>query len=93
MSDTSERSKLLAIRYKKEVQLRKQLHDEIVQLKGNIRVFCRVRPLIKEDGDECTNVVSFSDDNDATLFIDHKESKRSFQMDRVFKPSSTQEEV
>ncbi|KAL2924773.1 Kinesin-like protein KIN-14C [Bienertia sinuspersici] len=30
--------------------LRRKLHNTILELKGNIRVFCRVRPLLPEDG-------------------------------------------
>ncbi|KAK9268364.1 hypothetical protein L1049_000113 [Liquidambar formosana] len=30
-------------------KLRKKLHNTILELKGNIRVFCRVRPLLPED--------------------------------------------
>jgi hypothetical protein len=39
--------------YTEEVALRKKLHNELVDLRGNIRVYCRVRPLLeieKADG-------------------------------------------
>jgi len=35
-------------KYGKEMALRKKLHNELVDLKGNIRVFGRVRPIIGE---------------------------------------------
>lgn len=30
--------------------LRRKLHNTILELKGNIRVFCRVRPFLPDDG-------------------------------------------
>lgn len=36
---------------------RKELHNQLIELKGNIRVFCRVRPLIIEDGSGTYNYV------------------------------------
>ena len=32
---------------------RRKLHNTILELKGNIRVFCRVRPLLPEDAKKC----------------------------------------
>lgn len=40
--------------------IRKKLHNEVQELKGNIRVFCRVRPLLKQDEQVCNPE---SDDN------------------------------
>ena len=37
-------------KYLSEMKQRKRLHNELIELKGNIRVFCRVRPVITEDG-------------------------------------------
>ena len=31
---------------------RRKLHNTIQELKGNIRVFCRIRPLLPSDGEE-----------------------------------------
>ena len=45
-----DKNKELVTKYKKEMALRKKLHNELVELKGNIRVYCRVRPVVKEDG-------------------------------------------
>ena len=36
-------------RYVKEVKERKRLHNLVAELKGNIRVFCRVRPANKDE--------------------------------------------
>ena len=37
-------------KYLLEMKRRKKLYNQVVELKGNIRVFCRVRPKITEDG-------------------------------------------
>ena len=82
-------------KYKKEMTLRKRYHNELVELKGNIRVYCRVRPLIKEDGGGkmAENVVSFDENDDAILSVYSKGSNKQFEMERVFRPESTQEQV
>lgn len=36
----------IQINYKKEFLLRRKYYNELVEIKGNIRVFCRVRPLL-----------------------------------------------
>ena len=61
-----EKNKELVKKYKEEMTLRKKLHNELVTLKGNIRVCCRVRPVIKEDdgGKQAENVVRFNEDDE-----------------------------
>ena len=75
--------------------LRKKYHNELVDLRGNIRVFCRVRPVIREDGGgkPAENVVSFDQDDDALVNVLSKGALKTFEMDKVFTPRSTQEEV
>ncbi|XP_014802596.1 PREDICTED: kinesin-like protein KIFC3 isoform X2 [Calidris pugnax] len=82
-------------KYRRELQLRKKCHNELVRLKGNIRVFGRVRPITKEDGEgpEAANAVTFDDDDDAVLYLLHKGKQVSFELDKVFPPQASQEEV
>lgn len=62
-------------------------------LKGSIRVFCRSRPLTEDDTSKGhRNVLSFGDDEMSITVTDGKKSK-SFNYDRVFGPSSSQDEV
>lgn len=90
-----DKNKELVTKYKKEMALRKKLHNELVELKGNIRVYCRVRPVIKEDGGgrNAENVITFDEDDDAILNVFSKGANKPFEMDKVFKPESTQEQV
>ncbi|KAM6195264.1 kinesin-like protein KIFC3 [Sarcoramphus papa] len=82
-------------KYRRELQLRKKCHNELVRLKGNIRVFGRVRPITKEDGEgpDAANAVTFDADDDAVLHLLHKGKQVSFELDKVFPPQASQEEV
>lgn len=62
---------------------------------GNIRVFGRVRPITKEDGEgpEAANAVTFDANDDAVLHLLHKGKQVSFELDKVFPPQASQEEV
>ena len=73
--------------YHKEVLERKLLYNKLQELRGNIRVFCRCRYDPKGD-----SVFTFSTDQDLNL-TSGTGQKKSFRFDRVFTPSSTQEEV
>ncbi|XP_028405341.1 kinesin-like protein KIFC3 [Dendronephthya gigantea] len=92
----SEDNKDLERRYIKEMKLRKRLHNELVDLKGNIRVYCRVRPFISEDGVRASSqnsTISFDHSDDSVLSVDNKGTVKHFEMERVFQPTSTQEQV
>ncbi|XP_043842946.1 kinesin-like protein KIFC3 isoform X2 [Dromiciops gliroides] len=82
-------------KYRRELQLRKKCHNELVRLKGNIRVIGRVRPITKEDGDgpDAANAVTFDSDDDAVIHLLHKGKPVSFELDKVFPPHATQQDV
>ena len=73
--------------YHREVLQRKLLYNKLQELRGNIRVFCRCRYDPNAD-----NVLNFTSDQDLSL-VSTQGQKKSFRFDRVFSPSSTQEEV
>ncbi|CBY22292.1 unnamed protein product [Oikopleura dioica] len=77
---------------------RRTLHETIQQLKGNIRVFVRVRPLLPKELEEkhSSEHISFENALDKGIEItreDKKEEKAEFQFDAVFKPDSTQIQI
>ncbi|XP_028333290.1 kinesin-like protein KIFC3 isoform X4 [Physeter macrocephalus] len=82
-------------KYRRELQLRKKCHNELVRLKGNIRVIARVRPVTKEDGEgpEATNAVTFDPDDDSIIHLLHKGKPVSFELDKVFSPQASQQDV
>jgi len=81
--------------YKKELKLRKQYYNQIQELKGNIRVYCRVRPMSERElADGHSSVVSFPSDDELRL-VDPSNGGRTrvFEFDTVFAPDTTQEKV
>ncbi|KAJ4719475.1 Kinesin-like protein [Melia azedarach] len=82
-------------KYLDESSERKRLYNEVIELKGNIRVFCRCRPLNKaEILNGSTNVVEFDSTEENELQIVSSDStKRQFKFDFVFKPEDNQEAV
>uniref|UniRef100_A0A8C2Z1C5 Kinesin-like protein n=1 Tax=Cyclopterus lumpus TaxID=8103 RepID=A0A8C2Z1C5_CYCLU len=83
---------------------RRRLHNDIQELKGNIRVFCRVRPLV--EGGLSKHIQLAASDN-KTITLAKTEEVRilgacktadtqknyNFNFDRVFGPQSLQQEV
>lgn len=78
-------------------KLRKELHNTILELKGNIRVFCRVRPLLADES--CSSegkIISYPTSMEASgrgVELTQNGQKHSFTFDRVFAPDALQEEV
>ncbi|XP_020570600.1 kinesin-like protein KIN-14H [Phalaenopsis equestris] len=79
-------------------KLRKKLHNTILELKGNIRVFCRVRPTLPTidcSGDDGT-VVSYPPGVEYLgrgIDLTHNGQSYSFAFDQVFSHESSQADV
>ncbi|KAI2653173.1 Carboxy-terminal kinesin 2 [Labeo rohita] len=94
-------------RQKEELHLgemeRRKLHNTIQELKGNIRVFCRVRPLLTGNQSDILHIQLPAHDNKALTLAKTEESHTgrtadtqksyNFSFDRVFGPRATQREV
>merc|ERR1712218_668159 len=80
---------------------RRRLHNMVQELKGNIRVFCRMRPLIgeeKENGEEDVKILSeknmeISKEEAKGIAGGTKNAKYEFEFDRVFGPAAGQSDV
>jgi hypothetical protein len=75
--------------------LRKKLHNELVDLKGNIRVYCRVRPLLDaEDGEgEAGPVVRFPVGDEKITLKNGSRDDKTFTYEKVFQPRDDQPAV
>jgi len=69
-------------------ELRRQMHNMVQELRGNVRVIARVRPLLP--GEE--NIVEPVDNETLAVSVPELDP-RLFSFDRVFNDVSTQEEV
>ncbi|XP_040385227.1 kinesin-like protein KIN-14Q isoform X2 [Oryza brachyantha] len=81
--------------YHKVLEENRKLYNQIQDLKGNIRVYCRVRPFLP--GQICLSTsIAGTEERTITIITPTKYGKdghKSFGFNRVFGPASTQEEV
>lgn len=78
-------------KYLKEAEKRRKLHNLVQELRGNIRVYVRVRPLDKvREGESC---VTFPAMEEIEIRNDSLNQKKSWEFDKVFDEASTQEQV
>nr|QWT43342.1 kinesin-like protein KIN14M [Citrullus lanatus] len=79
-------------KYLEESTERKRLYNEVIELKGNIRVFCRCRPLNESELENgSTSVIEFdsSQENEIQVLTSDS-SKKLFKFDHVFKTEDSQ---
>ncbi|KAL2628647.1 hypothetical protein R1flu_013333 [Riccia fluitans] len=81
-------------KYAEESLERRQLYNKVLELKGNIRVFCRCRPLSPfEVSSGASAVVEFEAVKDNELIVRQGNTKKLFKFDQVFTPHDDQGEV
>eukprot|EP00756_Hemistasia_phaeocysticola_P004248 Hpha_TRINITY_DN12712_c0_g1::TRINITY_DN12712_c0_g1_i1::g.114284::m.114284/K10406/KIFC2_3; kinesin family member C2/C3 len=86
--------------YLREMKLRKKYYNDLQELRGNIRVYCRVRPMIPKEISEGHRTVvehpEFLESKDELVVRDEQGDKarpRRYEFDRVFEATETQEDV
>ncbi|AEE35294.2 Di-glucose binding protein with Kinesin motor domain-containing protein [Arabidopsis thaliana] len=74
---------------------RKELYNKILELKGNIRVFCRCRPLNFEETEAGVSmgIDVESTKNGEVIVMSNGFPKKSFKFDSVFGPNASQADV
>jgi len=89
-------SNSLEEKYKAAMEDRKRLHNMVLDLKGNIRVFVRVRPMNQREQQTETQgeaTVSFQDDTKVGIYDGQHARRKWFDFDQVFAPGTTQVHV
>ncbi len=86
---------IVATKYKEEQVKRKQLLNELEDMKGKVRVYARIRPFSKtEKSDPERAIACFQIPDEVSLTIGNERNRiKDYQFDSVFGPSSTQEQV
>lgn len=74
----------------------RKLYNEVQDLKGNIRVYCRIRPFLPGQSRKRTAIEYMGENGElvvANPLKPGKDSHRLFKFNKVFRPDTTQEEV
>ncbi|OVA02592.1 Calponin homology domain [Macleaya cordata] len=84
-----------ASRYHRVLEENRKLYNQVQDLKGSIRVYCRVRPFLPGQPSR-TSIVGHIDEGSIEIITPSKygkEGRKSFSFNKAFGPSATQEEV
>eukprot|EP00898_Chlorokybus_atmophyticus_P005281 jgi/Chlat1/5754/Chrsp38S05577 len=84
----------MAANYRKVCEENRRLYNEVQDLKGNIRVYCRVRPLTRQEAAVGDSVIDYIGDDGEIIIAQPKTTvHKQFTFDRIFGPDSTQMQV
>lgn len=104
MQDAVDHAAAAQEKLRQEETLRRKLHNQVQELKGNIRVFCRVRPTLGDEEDQRADIAFPDAETDSKeVAVQGPEQKSAmgtvsrpvtgFSFDRVFAPSSQNAEI
>jgi len=77
----------------KGAQIRREMHNRIQELRGNIRVFVRTRPFLPGDNGETKSSIDVLPDGENISIEGNNSATHDFKFDKAFPPSSGQEVV
>lgn len=80
-------------KFKEEQGKRKVLLNELEDMKGKIRVYCRIRPFSKTEKADPAKFQECFEINDEMSLTIHGRLTHNYNFDSVFGPDSTQEKV
>lgn len=96
VTSISERKKEVETQYITAMEDRKKLHNLVLDLKGNIRVFVRCRPINAKEKQlepEGEVTVDFKDDLQVGIYEAAHARRKWFDFDACFQPTTTQSKV
>ncbi|KAH0847383.1 Kinesin-like protein klpA [Fonsecaea pedrosoi] len=105
MNEALEKATECEEKLRKEEMHRRKLHNQVQELKGNIRVFCRVRPTNGSEAAEETAKITIPESDEEVTDIEIKGPEETnslgkvttkthqFTFDRVFNPCSNNAEI
>ncbi|CAL0302314.1 unnamed protein product [Lupinus luteus] len=81
--------------YHKVIEENRKLYNQVQDLKGNIRVYCRVRPFLGGQTSQNSSVSNVEEGSISVITPSKysKEGRKTFNFNRAFGPSATQAEV
>ncbi|CAA7025657.1 unnamed protein product [Microthlaspi erraticum] len=82
--------------YHKVLEENRTLYNEVQDLKGTIRVYCRVRPFLQEQKDTQSTVDYIGENGDIMIvnpFKKEKEARKIFTFNKVFAQNVSQEQI
>ncbi|XP_047236778.1 kinesin-like protein KIN-14E [Girardinichthys multiradiatus] len=89
--EKEERKKIIE-NYTSERAMRKKYYNMVEEMKGKIRVFCRIRPVNRSEATQGGAVVVDKLD-DYSITVEAPRGPREFQFDKVFSARASQEEL
>ena len=92
IEERDRRIEQLEVEVMKGEQVRREMHNTIQELRGNIRVFVRTRPFLPGDDGSASSPLDLHPDGE-NLSIESKAKNHDFKFDKVFVPSSGQDAV
>lgn len=82
--------------YYKVLEENRQLYNQVQDLKGAIRVYCRVRPFLPGQSDGKTTVDYIGEDGNIMIVHPHKQgrdARKAFSFNKVFGANVTQQQI
>ncbi|XP_057534841.1 kinesin-like protein KIN-14F [Amaranthus tricolor] len=82
--------------YYKVLEENRQLYNQVQDLKGSIRVYCRVRPFLQGQSDEASTVDYIGENGNLMIVHPHKQgrdARKVFLFNKVFGTNATQQQI